>query len=115
MAVPKRPCIDCGVLTDGKTRCQPCTRREQRARDAKRGTPAQRGYDATYQKHRRLILSHHPPCVYCGRRADTVDHVIALASGGTNELSNLVAACGECNASRGAKLGNARRAARGDC
>jgi hypothetical protein len=37
----------------------------------------------------------------CRGRANTVDHVIALAEGGAPyDLSNLVAACGPCNSSR---------------
>jgi hypothetical protein len=40
-------------------------------------------------------------CRYCGRTAPevalTVDHVVPTALGGSDEPSNLVAACGECN------------------
>lgn len=40
-------------------------------------------------------------CYYCGAKAPetkiTVDHVIPVALGGTDEPSNLVAACGDCN------------------
>jgi hypothetical protein len=40
-------------------------------------------------------------CRYCGAKAPdveiTVDHVIPVALGGTDEPSNLVAACGACN------------------
>lgn len=40
-------------------------------------------------------------CRYCGARAPeakiTVDHVVPVALGGTDEPSNLVAACGDCN------------------
>ena len=36
-------------------------------------------------------------CQYCGRPADTVDHVRPVAAGGTDDMNNLVAACRECN------------------
>lgn len=43
-------------------------------------------------------------CRYCGAGADeaklTVDHVIPVALGGTNDPSNLVAACKDCNAGK---------------
>jgi 5-methylcytosine-specific restriction endonuclease McrA len=36
-------------------------------------------------------------CHYCGQAANTVDHVIPKAKGGTDDPSNLVAACARCN------------------
>lgn len=44
-------------------------------------------------------------CVYCGTMdADTIDHVIPLSRGGTNELSNLRPACRQCNMAKGDRL-----------
>ena len=40
-------------------------------------------------------------CVYCGKEADTVDHVLARSKGGGDNLDNLVAACRRCNTLRG--------------
>ena len=40
-------------------------------------------------------------CHYCRGGASTVDHVVPAAQGGTNELSNLVAACAACNRKKG--------------
>jgi 5-methylcytosine-specific restriction endonuclease McrA len=48
-------------------------------------------------------------CWWCGRPADTVDHVRPLILGGTSELDNLVPSCRRCNFSRGAALGNRLR------
>jgi hypothetical protein len=45
-------------------------------------------------------------CRYCGRRAPdvqlTVDHVVPVALGGTDEPGNLVTACTECNGGKSA-------------
>jgi hypothetical protein len=47
-------------------------------------------------------------CRYCGRSPDThpslvlhVDHKVSLFSGGSNDESNLVTACSECNLGKG--------------
>lgn len=37
----------------------------------------------------------------CGRPATHVDHIVPLAAGGGDELSNLRAACATCNLARG--------------
>jgi hypothetical protein len=40
-------------------------------------------------------------CVYCGRSAPDVvlhvDHIVPASKGGTNEITNLVTACADCN------------------
>jgi 5-methylcytosine-specific restriction endonuclease McrA len=40
-------------------------------------------------------------CVYCGARADTVDHVLPRCRGGGDTWFNLVAACQPCNGLKG--------------
>jgi len=42
-------------------------------------------------------------CSYCGAHATEIDHVVPRSSGGTNETTNLVAACRLCNARKGPK------------
>jgi 5-methylcytosine-specific restriction endonuclease McrA len=44
-------------------------------------------------------------CWYCrdGSAYLTIDHVVPVSEGGTNELSNLRAACRECNAEKGSR------------
>jgi len=43
-------------------------------------------------------------CVYCGREAPLeIEHILPVARGGTNAMSNLAAACRSCNSSKGAK------------
>jgi len=36
-------------------------------------------------------------CVYCGAKADTVDHVVPRSRGGAHSWENCVAACSGCN------------------
>lgn len=47
-------------------------------------------------------------CVYCGTTAAEsslhVDHVLAVANGGSDEMTNLVTACAECNQGKAALL-----------
>lgn len=40
----------------------------------------------------------------CGNTATTVDHIIPVARGGTDDPENLRAACRACNARKGARL-----------
>lgn len=101
----KRPCIEpgCPELTKA-TRCPAHAYQYQRQRDLRRGTPSQRGYDATYQRNRLIVLRASGfTCAYCGSPANTVDHVLSLADGGGSELENLVACCSTCNSSRGGR------------
>jgi Zn ribbon nucleic-acid-binding protein len=39
-------------------------------------------------------------CVYCGAPKEHIDHVIALAAGGSHTRNNLVPACRSCNCSK---------------
>ncbi len=52
-----------------------------------------------------LLERYHFQCAYCGSRGEglTPDHVIPLARGGQNTLSNIVPACGRCNLKKGAR------------
>ena len=43
-------------------------------------------------------------CAYCGRRAETIDHVIPRSRGGTHVWENVVASCKPCNHRKAARL-----------
>ena len=59
---------------------------------------------ARWHKRRSIILKMHDNCcVYCGDYANTVDHVIPISRGGTDDPLNLVAACKRCNYAFGNK------------
>lgn len=40
-------------------------------------------------------------CAYCGRGADTLDHVLPVVRGGMTVRSNLIPACRPCNLAKG--------------
>jgi 5-methylcytosine-specific restriction endonuclease McrA len=48
-------------------------------------------------------------CWRCHGYADSVDHILAVALGGSHALSNLRPACTSCNSSTGASMGNRLR------
>jgi 5-methylcytosine-specific restriction endonuclease McrA len=39
-------------------------------------------------------------CHYCGQEANTIDHLIPISKNGTDDASNCVAACTQCNSSK---------------
>jgi 5-methylcytosine-specific restriction endonuclease McrA len=43
-------------------------------------------------------------CQYCGRDADSIDHVVPRSRGGTHAWDNVVAACRRCNLAKGNRL-----------
>ncbi|MGL4266815.1 MAG: HNH endonuclease, partial [Weissella cibaria] len=70
---------------------------------------------AEFKRNRLLLLRDKPPCHWCNTRiATTADHLIEIDrwphdTPGINALDNLVAACKQCNSSRGARYGNLKR------
>lgn len=86
------PCLICGQLTP-KPRCP---EHKAQALDPY--------HDRAYRRNRQAILAGGPACalrILCdGARATTVDHVIAIARGGTNAITNLQPACGPCNSAK---------------
>jgi 5-methylcytosine-specific restriction endonuclease McrA len=51
-----------------------------------------------------ILQSHLGECAYCGVADDqlTLDHITPMCRGGTNTADNVVACCGQCNASKNA-------------
>ena len=43
-------------------------------------------------------------CQYCGKDADSIDHVVPRSRGGTHTWENVVAACRRCNLAKGSRL-----------
>jgi 5-methylcytosine-specific restriction endonuclease McrA len=84
-----RACIDCGSLSD-----QPhCPKHRGKSRNG--STRAWRKIRAAVLKRDNYI------CFYCGRKATTVDHLLPVSRGGSDEEENLVAACAAHNGAKG--------------
>jgi len=49
---------------------------------------------------RAILFCYADRCFYCGREADSVDHIIA---GDGDDPTNLIAACNTCNSTKGAR------------
>jgi 5-methylcytosine-specific restriction endonuclease McrA len=68
---------------------------------------------AAYQRARLVVLVRaNERCEMtagCPNRATTVDHIVPLAYGGTNDPANLRAACHACNSRGGAVIATERR------
>lgn len=59
-------------------------------------------YRRTASLTRRAVLERDGHrCVYCGARADSIDHVVPRARGGQHVWENVVAACRRCNSRKG--------------
>lgn len=58
-----------------------------------------------YPQEVKDVLKKSENCFYCGKHLNdenfTIDHVIPLKQGGSDELTNLVACCNECNTLKG--------------
>lgn len=52
---------------------------------------------------RRLFQRDNYSCAYCGKIANTVDHVIPRSRGGLTEWTNTVASCLKCNHKKGSR------------
>jgi len=112
-----RICISCQQLFDkasnpGSQRCKPCQASNDRARDQKRGTAAQRGYGADHRKRAAAVLAGATQCCYCGGPATDTDpfvacHVHAQSRGGPAN-GPLAAGHRSCNNRAAGKL-NRRR------
>ncbi|HAY43945.1 MAG TPA: HNH endonuclease [Micrococcaceae bacterium] len=53
---------------------------------------------------RGVLRRDHFRCAYCGKNANTIDHVIPRSRGGQNTWENLVAACLSCNSRKADKM-----------
>lgn len=96
--MPRWPCLICGAVTPA-TRCPAHqAKRVDTRREADR--PAHRAayLDPVYRKARARLRGQ--PCWICGNPSDTVDHILPLSRGGTNDPANLAPACRSCNSAR---------------
>lgn len=59
------------------------------------------GRDAEAVRYAEIVRR--DPCSYCGEPSETVDHIVALGVGGSNDWTNLTGACTSCNSSKRAQ------------
>lgn len=108
MARPSRPCSVPGCPSLRPCAAHPIEAVRFHHRQAPKGTQLPRRVVAA------VIERDGGICQLCGQPgADTADHVLARALGGTDDLDNLQAAHGRCNrakAGREASVSRARRA-----
>jgi 5-methylcytosine-specific restriction endonuclease McrA len=50
-----------------------------------------------------LVARDHGKCGYCGKSADTIDHLVPRSRSGKHEWTNVVLACRKCNSLKAAK------------
>jgi 5-methylcytosine-specific restriction endonuclease McrA len=63
------------------------------------------GNDRTWRKIRERTLARDGYlCQYCGDTATTVDHIVPVTKGGTDEDFNLTSACNQCNSRKGNRM-----------
>jgi hypothetical protein len=65
-----------------------------------RPSSSARGYGANWQKLRLMVLAAEPLCRHCSRPGLDVDHILPLASGGTNDRNNLQVLCHSCHSAK---------------
>jgi hypothetical protein len=96
----------CPELTN-RTRCT----EHDRAKDKRRGSSKQRGYDAGYRRARAQVIREETDCWICGEpvdptlrwpdpRSPSADHVTRREDGGSNDRSNLRLSHLGCNSGR---------------
>ena len=62
-------------------------------------------YQRTVPLNRRAIFTRDDhACQYCGRPAESIDHVHPRSRGGQHEWNNVVASCRRCNTTKGDRL-----------
>ena len=64
-----------------------------------------------YKTNRAQILADNPQCYICGRHAQTVDHLLEVDRGGTDDIENLAPCCTSCNSRRGQRYGEEKKRA----
>ena len=117
--LPKRGCCEpgCGAVAEpDSSRCPTHQPAVQRSYDDRRGTAAERDYDGDHRRLRVLCFERDGWCCYiCGREtprtargkrwacAPEMDHIVAMANGGSHTYSNVACCCRACNNKKAAR------------
>lgn len=89
-------------------RCATHQRQREQAYQRQRGTVTEQGYGAAWRKIRDQVLRDEPYCRECLAmgmltRATDVDHIVARAKGGTDDITNLCPLCHKHHSSKTAR------------
>jgi len=113
VVVPQRPPRGCATpgcpeLARGRARCDAHDRARRAEIDSTRPSATRRGYDALWRRIRIAHLRREPLCRFCEAKgvmtaATEVDHIVALADGGTHDDANLRSLCHFCHSARTAR------------
>lgn len=106
---PKKPCSYPGcpeLVESGQSYCEKHRKLRQKQYDKKRGTSAQRGYDARWRRIRRMVIAEEPLCRECKKNgivkpATDVHHIDGNPM--NNRRENLEPLCHECHSRHTAK------------
>lgn len=90
----------CGVCDVCRTKKRRARRRQRKERDRRVNQIRKKAH----KKKGMVTQLYGDACYLCGGPADTIDHVIPLSRGGTNDIDNLRPACYDCNVSKGSQL-----------
>jgi len=101
-----RPCLVCSIPTPSTYCTQHRAKSGWAARPSRVGADTYRG---DWPKIRATQLRQHSTCRYCGARASEVNHVVALADGGSHDPSNLESVCHSCHQRITSQQNRARR------
>lgn len=102
VSLTHRACLTCGAPFQPRhPRQRHCPTHHPHGRA--QASPTTRAQTTQYDHARQRILATNPHCAICGQPgADTIDHIIPIAHGGTNTPTNLQPAHRWCNGSKGA-------------
>ena len=105
-----RPCSFPGcprlVREPGKWMCPEHQKEYEKEQDARRGSAAERGYDARWRDIRDRFLAANPTCEKCGATATVAHHIIRRRDGGKDHPRNLMALCASCHSRLHAAAGH---------
>jgi 5-methylcytosine-specific restriction protein A len=108
---PKHPCSYAGcpeLIPAGERFCKEHKKQEQREYNKQRGSSTQQGYDARWQKIRKMKLNVDPLCAECLRNGQTTVATQVHHKDGNvrnNSPDNLESLCIECHSRITAKEG----------
>lgn len=98
-------CSDDGIAVSGKSRCA-----AHGGGAWSRVDPSSKHrYDARWRDRRARALREEPTCALCPVPATDVDHIIAVADGGTDARENLRGLCNPCHKKHTADQNRQRR------